>query len=78
MSSVTIQLTNICSGGSHLTFSVTGDATLSSVLDISSISEPIDEQDIDAFLRVVVRMAKRGRTVAQARTLLQEGVEISV
>ena len=78
MSTVTVRLTNICSGGGHLTFTVTGDATLTRVLDLPTLSEPLDAADVEAFLRVITRMAKMGRTVNQARTLLQTGVTVTV
>ena len=78
MSSVTVRLTSICSGGGHLTFSITGDATLSKVLDLPVLIEPLDAQDVESFLRVIVKMARMGRTQNQARTLLQNGVVITV
>ena len=78
MSAVTVQLTNICSGGNHLTFTVMGDAALTKVLDLPTLSDPLDSADVEAFLRVITRMAKMGRTVNQARTLLQNGVTVTV
>ena len=78
MSAVTVTLANICSGGNHLTFAVTGDATLSRVVDRDSLLYPLTEADVQSFLRVVAWMAKNGRTFAQARTLLQNGVTVTV
>ena len=78
MSAVTITLTSICSGGGHLTFSVTGDATLTRMLDLSSLTDPIDEQDVAAFLKVLCKLVKKGRTLAQTRTLLQSGVTVTI
>lgn len=78
MSTVTVRLASICAGGNHLTFNVSGDASLSQVIDLSMLSAPIDEQDIAAFLSIICRLAKRGRTLAQARTLLQAGVTVTV
>ena len=76
MSAVTVRLTNICSGGGHLTFAVTGDATLTQMVDLSTILEPVSDQDVEAFLKVICKLAKKGRTVAQAKTLLQAGVTV--
>ena len=78
MTTLTLTLTGICSGGNHLTFAVTGDASRTAVIDLASLAEPIDDEDVAAFMRVVARMAKRGRTNVQARNLLQAGVTVTV
>ena len=78
MSAVTIRLASICSGGNHLTFVVTGDATGSKTLDLSTLTDPIDQQDAESFLRVITKLARMGRTQNQARTLLQNGVTVTV
>ena len=78
MSAVTVTLTGICSGGGHLTFSVTGDATLTEVLDLSMLTEPVSDSEKDAFLKVICKLAKNGRTLAQTRNLLQAGVSVTV
>lgn len=78
MSAVTIRLTAICSGGGHLTFSVTGAKSLTVPVDLSDLSSPIEDQDAVSFCKIIARMAKQGRTVAQARTLLQSGVTVTV
>ena len=78
MSAVTVRLTNTCTGGGHLTFAVTGDASLTRVLDLSTLLEPLDDAEVDAFLKVICKLAKKGHTVAQAKTLLQAGVTVAV
>ena len=78
MSAVTIRLTNICSGGGHLTFAVTGDATLTRIMNLDDLTDPLTEQDLRSFLRVIAWLAKNGRTINQARVLLQNGVEVKV
>ena len=78
MSAVTITLTGICSGGNHLTFAVTGDASRTEELDLSVLSESVNSEEVAAFLKVVCKLAKRGRTLAQARSLLQAGVTVTV
>ena len=78
MSSVTVRLTGICTGGNHLTFTVTGDATLTQVIDLSLLSEAVSEDEAQAFLKCIAKLAKKGRTNAQARTLLQNGVTVTV
>ena len=78
MSSITVTLTGICTGGNHLTFSITGDKVQTVPVNLSELSAPIDEQDVVAFCKILARMAKLGRTVAQVRTLLQSGVTVTV
>lgn len=78
MATVTVKLMSVCSGGGHLTFAVTGAANLSRILDLSSLTDPIEERDVDSFLRVIAKLAKQGRTVAQTKTLLQTGVVVTV
>ena len=78
MSAVTVTLTSICAGGGHLTFTVTGDASLTKTIDLSELTDALDPRDAQGFLEVIVKMAKNGRTLAQARNLLQAGVTVTV
>lgn len=78
MTTETITLTAICSGGNHLTFTATGAKAMVVPADLSSLSDPITDEDAAAFVKVIAKMAKNGRTVAQARTLLQAGVTVTV
>lgn len=78
MSAITITLTNICSGGNHLRFGITGDATLTADTTLSAMTDPISGRDLEGFLSVIAKMAKTGRTTNQARTLLQAGVTVTV
>jgi hypothetical protein len=78
MTTITITLTGICSGAGHLTFAVTGAKSLTGHVDLSDLSAPITDEDAMAFLKVIGRMAKAGRTLAQTRTLLQAGVTVTV
>ena len=78
MSSITVTLTGICTGGNHLTFGISGDkiATVHAMLD--DLTQPISEEDALVFCRVIAQMAKAGRTMNQAKTLLQNGVVVTV
>lgn len=76
MASVTTTLTDICGGGNHLQFSVTGRNPIRLMAD--DLTQPITEDDLEVFVRVVVRLARQGRTNAQARSLLQAGVTVTV
>lgn len=78
MSAVTFTLTSICAGGNHLTFTVTGDKSGTVRVDLSDLTQPITDEDALLFCRVIARLARMGRTQAQARTLLQAGVTVTV
>lgn len=78
MSTITVTLASICSGGNHLTFNLTGAATRSLVVDLADLTAPITEADAETFCRVIARLAKQGRTAQQTKTLLQSGVAVSV
>lgn len=78
MSKVTVTITNVCAGGNHLTFSITGDASGSMVIDLPDLLDPITSRDVESFIRVIARLAKKGRTVNQAKALLQAGIQVTV
>ena len=78
MASITITLTDICAGGNHLTYSVTGAKTLTVAGLLEDLSSPVTDDDAQVFLKVVAKLAKSGRTVAQTRSLLQSGVVVTI
>lgn len=78
MTTLTVTLAGICSGGNHLTFTVSGDASASKVVELGDLATPPSAEDVDALIRIVARMAKNGRTVAAAKTLLQAGVTVTI
>ena len=77
MSAITVTLTGICSGGAHLTFTVSGDRSGTVPAELREMLQPITEEEAQAFVKVVTKMARAGRTNAQARTLLQNGVTMA-
>lgn len=82
MAALTITLTGTCAqnggAGNHLQFSVSGAHVLTLNAEIAEMTEPISREDVLAFARCVVRLAKIGRTNAQLRTLLQNGLTVTV
>lgn len=78
MSAITLTLTATCPGGNHLTFGVTGDKVLTFPAAISELSDPITNEDAVAFAKIIAKMARAGRTIPQARTLLQNGITVTV
>lgn len=78
MTTLTVTLSGVCAGGGHLTFTVTGAKVLTVPMNRDDLLEPLSREDAVAFCRVIAWMAKDGRTIAQARTLLQTGVTVTV
>lgn len=77
MATATIQLTDICTGGNHLTFTLTtGARAKTRVLVIDEIQDAITDQDIDTTIATIAKLVRQGRTLAQARTILQTGVSV--
>lgn len=76
MASETITLTSICSGGNHLTFTLTGakDATVEMIL--SEVTDEVTQEDLVACCKCIAKFIKIGRTLNQARTVLQNGVTV--
>ena len=78
MATATVQLTGICPGGNHLTFTVTGDRSMTVRTDVDAMSIPVTADDVETFVRVLVRMARSGKTLGQWRTALQTGITVTV
>jgi hypothetical protein len=78
MATLTVTLTNVCSGGNHLTFTVSGDASATVQGEVADLSAPITEADKQAFVKVISKMSKSGKTLAAAKTQLQTGVTVTV
>jgi hypothetical protein len=78
MASETITLTNICAGGGHLTFSLTGAKTTTVRLTFDEATEPLTEADAEVFCRVMLKLVKIGRNNNQTRAAFEAGVTVSV
>jgi hypothetical protein len=78
MSAINVKITATCNGNNHHTFSVTGDAQTTAVLTTSELLEPVTAQDVETFLRVLVKLGKIGRTAAQTRALFVNGVTVTL
>ena len=76
MAAITIILQASTCG--HLRFALTGAKTLEINTYIDDMLGTISDDDITVFLKVVTKLAKSGRTNTQARTLLQNGITVTV
>lgn len=77
MSSITIRATAQCSGGNHITISVTGEFSTTFVMDVANLAD-LDSADARKFVEYLIFFGKRGRTLAQLRTALQSGVTVTL
>jgi hypothetical protein len=77
MATETTTLTSICSGGNHLTFTLTGAKAATVVLDLSELTGAITDDDISTFCKVIARLCRSDKTLAQARTALQAGITVT-
>jgi hypothetical protein len=77
MASITIKAVAVCAGGDHITFSITGAASRSVMLTRQDLMEALTEEDIDAFIKCVAKLAKADKTLAQWRNAMQTGMTVT-
>lgn len=78
MTTVVVTMTNLCAGGGHARIAVSGAKSATVDVSTAMLSDPITDEDADSFVKIIGKMAKAGRTPAQAVALLQAGVTITV
>lgn len=78
MSSFTITRTFECASQNHVTLSVTGDVQYTYHGDIDDLTAPITNEEKQAFIKVLLRIARIGRTRAQVRTALANGYTVNL
>lgn len=78
MANITLTKSTECASQNHLIVAVTGDITFTWHTNLDDISESITDDEKIAFLKVLVRIAKIGRTRAQIRTALTNGYTITI
>ena len=76
MATLTTTMTGACAGGSHLHMSLTGAKTASIRLDAEDLKSEITEDDLTAFVKVLCRLCKSGKTMTQAKAALQAGITV--
>lgn len=78
MASMTLQRTTECPAQNHVTITVTGDVQHVYHGDMADLTSPLTEAEKDAFVKGLIRFAKIGRTKAQVRNALTNGVTVTV
>lgn len=77
----TITLTKVyeCTAGDHLRLAVTGSVPSEEIgVYLPDLSAPITDIEKQAFLKVLLRVAKIGRTQTQVKTALTNGFTITI
>lgn len=77
MTTITTTLTNVCAGGDHLTFSLTGAKVLTVVANASDLSAPITDDEAAAFVKCIAKLCKVGKTVTQTKAALTAGIVVT-
>lgn len=77
MPNLSIKIDSVCDGGDHLFCTVGfGPAKRQVTLSVDDLRGPITDDDVEAVCRVLLRLRVKGLGKAQAKTTLQQGLEI--
>jgi hypothetical protein len=80
MSTIRINVTNVCSGGGHLTISATENlgTPIEFVVDMDEIMQPLSADELRGIVKYLVRSHAQGKTSGQETTLLQTGITVVI
>jgi len=78
MSSITITRISECASQNHVVLEVSGDVSYTYRGDMDTLTAPVTEDEKEAFIKVLMKIAKIGRTRAQIRTGLTNGYTITI
>lgn len=78
MATVTLQITQAEACGNHFELTLSGDLTGTRRINAEELQWLYDNVTKDDLIAVMLRLVKSGRTLAQAKALLQAGVTVTV
>lgn len=78
MASITLTRVSECASQNHMHIAVTGDVTYEFNGELEDILSPITDTEKEAFIKVLLRIAKIGRTKAQVRNALGAGYTVTI
>jgi hypothetical protein len=78
MATLQLKASNFCAADNHFTLSATGDITFSTNYVVDGFLAPLTDEEKAIFLKALVRFAKIGRTAAQVKTALINGVTVTI
>jgi hypothetical protein len=78
MTTLTIKLVQVSPTGAHTRFTLSegGIERASFDFEVDTFDKIDAWQDLRPFVRMIVRIAKRGRTRARLRTMFEAGVDV--
>lgn len=79
MASITFKKVYECAAGDHLRLAITGDVPAQEIgIYLPDLTGSITEEEKQAFLKVLLRVARIGSTQAQLKTALTNGHTINI
>ena len=78
MASITMTLTDTCTGGHHLTIVSSGAKVVTVPIILDELTDAVSNEDAAGFIKVCAKLGKVGRTNAQLKTLFQSGVTVTI
>lgn len=78
MATIVLTKSSTCPAGNHFTLTVTGDVSHVANYSVEEFLAPVTEEEKDIFLRVLVKVAKIGRTRAQVVSALDAGYTVTI
>lgn len=80
MASLTLTIDAVCAGGDHLTLGLVLDGQAKRVARCvrSELTAPLTEEEIEAAMKVLIRLHARGKTANQVRNNLQAGLVVTI
>jgi hypothetical protein len=78
MATMQLQASGFCGAGNHFTLTASGDVSFAVRYEVNEFLAPLTDEEKAAFLKALVRFAKIGRTSAQVKTALINGVTVTI
>lgn len=79
MSTITLTKVYECAAGDHLRLAVTGDFPAQDVsIYLPDLTGSVTEEEKQAFLKILLKVGRIGRTQNQIKTALTNGYSISI
>jgi len=77
MATITITRTQVCPANNHVTLAVSGDRSTTIRTSIDEMLEPVTPSDIEAAIKVLLKLHSSGKTRAQMRAALLAGITVT-
>lgn len=80
MSTLTITLDHVCPGGNHFTLGAVVNGQAKHIVQTTrdDLIEPLTEDELEAAIKVLIRLRAIGKTKLQVRNNLQTGLAVTI